>query len=194
MKGAAHHSSWPTLARFSLPAKVLVSAVLTTMAMAMLGAVGQIIVHDIIPTFYGPHQESAHSPQAGDQGIPATGRGDLFADGPVRNEAQEPQSFYETEQFVWMLKWTHIHLFGMSMIFIFVGAAGLFLDLSPKLRAWLIALPFAGVWIDIAGMWLKGFVSPVFFWLHIPGGGVFASVFGFIFCRALWEMWGQSTD
>jgi len=191
MKGAAHHSSWPTLARFSVPAKVLVSAVLTTMAMAMLGAVGQIIVHDIIPTFY---LESAHSPQPSEQNDSAVERGDLFSEAPVRTEVQKSQTFYATEQFVWTLKWTHIHLFGMSMIFIFVGAVTLFLDLSPKLRAWLIALPFAGVWIDIASMWLKGFVSPVFFWLHIPGGGVFASMFLFVFCRALWEMWGQSTD
>ena len=191
MKGAAHHSSWPTLARFSLPAKVLVSAVLVSMAMAMLGALGQIIVHDIIPTFY---HESAHSSQAGEQNVSAVERGDLFADAPVRNKVQESQTFYETEQFVWTLKWTHIHLFGMGMIFIFVGAVALFLDLSPKLRAWLIVLPFAGVWIDIASMWLKGFVSPAFFWLHLPGGGVFASVFLFVFCRALWEMWGKSTN
>lgn len=44
---------------------------------------------------------------------------------------------------------------------------------GPVPNGWLIALPFAGVVVDIATMWLKAFVSPVFFWLHIPGGGFF---------------------
>jgi hypothetical protein len=63
------------------------------------------------------------------------------------------------------------------------------LDASSRLRSWLIALPFVGVLVDILAMWLKGFVSPVFFWLHIPGGGVFALIFGYVSLRALWEMW-----
>ena len=44
--------------------------------------------------------------------------------------------------------------------------------------------------VDIAAMWLKAFVSPVFFWLHIPGGGLFAGIFLYVFFRALGEMWG----
>ena len=45
-------NQWPTLAAFPLPAKALVSVVILTFAVAMTGALGQIIVHDIIPTFY----------------------------------------------------------------------------------------------------------------------------------------------
>ena len=33
------------------------------------------------------------------------------------------------------------------------------------------------------------FVSPTFFWLHIPGGGLFAIVFAYVSLRALREMW-----
>ena len=94
------------------------------------------------------------------------------------------------DQFIWTLRWTHIHLFGMSMIFILLGAVSVFLDLSSRTKGWLIALPFAGVVVDIAAMWLKAFVSPVFFWLHIPGGGLFAGIFVFVFFRAMGEMWG----
>ena len=100
-----------------------------------------------------------------------------------------PSAFYKSEQFVWILKWTHIHLFGMGMIFIFMGGITLFLDLSGKIRSWLIVLPFLGLWIDIASMWLKGFVSPAFFWLHLPGGAMFGAIFIFVALRALWEMW-----
>jgi hypothetical protein len=116
-------------------------------------------------------------------------RGDLFGVEPKKEDQAKP--FYQSEQFVWTLKWTHIHLFGMNMIFIFMGIVTLFLNLSSKARVWLIVLPFVGVLMDIATMWLKGYISPSFFWLHIPGGGLFATVFGFVSCRALYEMWGS---
>jgi hypothetical protein len=80
------------------------------------------------------------------------------------------------------------------MIFILMGVVTALLDASSKLRSWLIALPFIGVLVDILAMWLKGFVSPAFFWLHIPGGGVFALIFGYVSLRALWEMWIKSVE
>ena len=104
-----------------------------------------------------------------------------------QNSESEP--FYKSEQFVWNLKWTHIHLFGMNMIFIFMGAITIFLNISVKARTWLVMLPFIGVLLDIATMWLKAFISPVYFWLHIPGGGLFGIVFAIVSIRAFWEMW-----
>ena len=113
---------------------------------------------------------------------------DLFAElATVEKKTVKP--FYQQDQFVWTLKWTHIHLFGMSMIFIFVGAITIWLDAGSVLRSWLVLLPFIGVLVDILAMWLKAFVSPAFFWLHVPGGGLFAIVFGYVALRALWEMW-----
>jgi len=75
------------------------------------------------------------------------------------------------------------------MLFIFMGAITLFLDLGARARAWLIALPFLGVFIDIAAMWLQIYISPVFFWLHIPGGGLFGVIFCFVMIKAIVEMW-----
>ena len=80
----------------------------------------------------------------------------------------------------------------MSSIFIFMGGITLFLNLSAKLRVWLIVLPFVGVLFDIAAVWLKGYVSPAFFWLHILGGNFFVIIFSFVSIRALWEMWVAS--
>ncbi|UCF91130.1 MAG: hypothetical protein JSW39_23095 [Desulfobacterales bacterium] len=184
------------LVHLSVPAKALVSAILMTMAIAMTGALGQIIVHDIIPTFFAEThsppgrqaEETAPTAAPGQNQVPA-GRGDLFAETPVPEQAAQSQPFYQSEQFVWTLRWTHIHLFGMNMIFIFMGAVTLFLDLSARGRTWLIVLPFAGVILDIAGMWLKGYFSSAFFWLHIPGGGLFGAIFILVFFQALWEMW-----
>lgn len=187
---------WPTLKTFPTPAKALATAIIAVMAIAMTGAMGQIIVHDIVPTFFS----GSDSEKSADHAMPAmaenpageeektASRGDLLSGESIEIQEDKP-SFFETEQFVWTLKWTHIHLFGMNMIFIILGAVTIFLDAGPKLRTWLVVLPFVGVLTDIAAMWLKGYVSPAFFWLHIPGGGLFGVVFAYVSIRALIEMW-----
>lgn len=185
----------------SIPAKALSTCIILTLSFGMIGALGQVVIHDIIPTFQtsAASVEMSMSPtehkkkrSVTSESIAAPQRGDLFSElsQPVIKTKKTP--FYKAEQFVWTLKWTHIHLFGMGMIFIFMGVISLLLDASPKLRTWLILLPFLGVLIDISAMWLKAFVSPAFFWLHIPGGGVFAVIFAYVSLRALWEMWATS--
>ena len=161
-----------TFRTLSVPSKALATCIILAMTFGMLGALGQIILHDIIPTFFSgstsDHMQpmpSGNESQA--QGMTDSGttsdRGDLFSDLQAIDTQSKTKPFYQEEQFVWTLKWTHIHLFGMGMIFIFVGVISLLLDSGIKLRTWLIVLPFIGVLIDILAMWLKGFVSPVFF-------------------------------
>jgi hypothetical protein len=82
----------------------------------------------------------------------------------------------------------------MSAIFILMGAIVFFLDLSARVRTWLIVLPFFGVIIDLAAVWLKLFVHPAFFWLHILGGNLFGIVFTLDAYFILVQMWiGSST-
>jgi len=188
---------WPTLARFPMPAKALVSIIILTMAIAMTGALGQIIVHDIIPTFFSgqpsghlDNSEKSDERVSKDNEPASSGRGDLFSEESVQAVTPQKQPLYRTEQFVWTLKWTHIHIFGMNMIFIFMGTITLFLNISIKTRTWLVILPFIGVLVDITAVWLKGYISPAFFWLHIPGGGLFGIVFVIVAARAFWEMSG----
>ena len=198
---SAGHKVWPTLAYFPIPAKALVTIIIFTLALAMAGAMGQVVVHDIIPRFSAGLDEGKHSDvkmkaMAESNAVAAdatpsdsSDRGDLFSEASGEKETNEKQLFYTTEQFVWTLKWTHIHLFGMNMIFMFLGTVTLFLNFNSLLRTWLIVLPFIGVLVDIATMWLKAYISPVFFWLHIPGGGLFGIVFFIVCSRALYEMW-----
>jgi hypothetical protein len=190
-------NSWPTLSTFPIPAKALVTAIIVILSIAMTGALGQIIIHDIIPTFFvGSHPEGHmgyEEPEANPTTVEDQSRGDLFAEEALETESEEA-AFHTTEQFVWTLKWTHIHLFGMNMIFFFVGAITVFLNYGVRLKTWLIVLPFIGVLVDIAAMWLKGYVSPFFFWLHIPGGGLFGLVFFWVSLRALGEMWLRTSN
>ena len=195
----SRNQSWSTLAQFPIPAKALISLIILTMMIAMLGALGQIVIHDIIPTFFaessamdsaGLAMEVMQDSGSADPDISGSERGDLFSDdAPAAEEKADSMPFYKTEQFVWTLKWTHIHLFGMNMIFIFMGVIAIFLDVSTRRKTLLVVSPFAGVLIDIATMWLKAFVSPAFFWLHIPGGALFGFAFFYVSIRAVWEMW-----
>ena len=184
----------PKLATLPVEARTLATAVLLVLALGMLGALGQIIIHDIIPTVID-QEPAVHNGQA--TGVDtekgsAKSRGDLFGDPDVNPvpASSRTKPLHQQEQFVWLLKWTHIHLFGMSMIFIFVGGITVLLDLKSGAKTWLVTLPFIGVWIDISAMWLKAYISPLFFWLHLPGGAMFSGIFAFVLIRALVEMWG----
>lgn len=178
----------PCLHAWPLPGKILVTMIILMMSLGFIGAAGQIIVHDIIPTFWGDGQHMSMDHDAMEKH--SNPRGNLFADAPVEKPVEKKAApFYQTDTFIWALKFTHIHIFGMSAIFILMGFLVLFLDLSQKTRIWLIVLPFIGVIFDLASVWLKLFIDPVFFWLHIPGGTLFAAVFTVDAILMLWQMW-----
>ena len=180
------------LGRWPGPAKALATAVILMLSIGMAGAMGQIIVHDIIPTFFSGEEKGSRSD---DMEMPeAAGdsrRGDLFSSAPVEKTAPP---FYGTDEFIFALKFTHIHIFGMSGIFIVMGALAFFLDRSATLRTWLIVLPFAGILVDLLSVWLKIFIHPGFFWLHIPGGMLFGAVFAVESILMLLEMWTERQD
>ena len=178
--------SLPRPKEWYLPVKVLVTMIVIMISLGMFFALGQIVVHDIIPTFEkGMEHIESHSD--GNDGH-NEGRGDLFAT-EMMEKKSEP--FYKTDEFIFALKFTHIHIFSMSAIFILMGAIVVFLDLRVKTKAWLIILPFAGIVVDLASVWLKLFAHPVFFWLHIPGGVLFGTIFGISAFLSFWQMWGR---
>ena len=183
----AESTQWgPCLRAWPLTGKVWVTMIIVMMSLGLIVALGQIVVHDIIPTFQdgGKHLSMNHGKSENHTDM----RGDLFSDTPVEKKVTP---FYQTDEFIFALKFTHIHIFGMSAIFILMGILVLFLDVSQKIRIRLIVLPFIGIIIDLASVWLKLFVDPVFFWMHIPGGALFGTVFVVDAVLILWQMWGN---
>jgi hypothetical protein len=174
----------PRLEHWPLAGKVLITMIILMTAIGFAGALGQIIVHDIIPTFWGDKKPMV--PMAGEVYKNKFTRGDIFATIPPQKKTGP---FYKTDEFIFALKFTHIHIFGMSAIFILIGIIILFLDLGIKARIWLIILPFIGVIIDLASVWFKIFIHPAFFWLHIPGGMLFGAIFTIDAFLILWQMW-----
>ena len=179
----------PQMGQWSLPAKSLATMIVIMLAIGMAGALGQIIVHDIIPTFWGEQTDATAEMEMPPEA--PSGRGDLFAEA-APDVDKSRTAFYQTDEFIFALKFTHIHIFGMSGIFIVMGALVLFLDLAAGLRAGLVVLPFIGILLDLASVWLKIFVDPAFFWLHIPGGGLFALVFALDSVFILKQLWGRT--
>jgi hypothetical protein len=116
----------PRLREWPLPGRALVTMIVLMMSIGMGGALGQIIVHDIVPTFFVKEAQTAQETSQVEE-APAT-RGDLFAESTEFEKKAAP--FHETDEFIFALKFTHIHLFGMSGIFILMGTIVLFLEAS----------------------------------------------------------------
>lgn len=84
---------------------------------------------------------------------------------------------------------SHIHLFGISFIFFFVGwiftyATGI----SPMKKAIIIFTPFAFLIVDVLSWWLTKW-SPNFAWLVIIGGFGYSLAAAIMIFTSLYQMW-----
>lgn len=84
---------------------------------------------------------------------------------------------------------SHIHLFGISFIFFFVG---MIFSMAVGIKSWLkgviIFTPFAFLVIDIASWWLTK-MDPIFAWLTIIGGFGYSLASAFMLFTSLYQMW-----
>lgn len=88
-----------------------------------------------------------------------------------------------------MTRVSHIHLFGISFIFFFVGwiftyATGI----SPLHKAILISVPFAFLILDVLAWWLTKW-NPNFAWLVIIGGFGYTGAASIMILTSLHQMW-----
>jgi len=83
---------------------------------------------------------------------------------------------------------SHVHLFGISIIFLLTGGIFALSEISAKLRLTIIALPYFAIWADIGSWWLTKY-QPVFAYVVLIGGGVMGVALGAQICISLWEMW-----
>lgn len=84
---------------------------------------------------------------------------------------------------------SHIHLFGISFIFFFVGwiftyATGF----SPVTKAILIFTPFAFLIVDVISWWLTK-LEPGFAWVVIIGGFGYSIASSIMIFTSLYQMW-----
>jgi len=83
---------------------------------------------------------------------------------------------------------SHIHLFGISFIFFFMGFIFSFsVGVPRKLKITVILFPFAFLIVDIASWWLTK-MSPHFAWLVIIGGFGYYVAAAFMWFVSMYEM------
>ena len=84
---------------------------------------------------------------------------------------------------------SHIHLFCIAFIFMFVGLIFSLASGIPKtLKSTVIVMPYIFLLIDIASWWLTK-LNPHFAWLVIIGGGTMGLSFAFMWIVSMYEMW-----
>jgi hypothetical protein len=83
---------------------------------------------------------------------------------------------------------SHVHLFGMSFIFILTGGIFAMSELNIRWRALLVAIPFIAIWMDIGSWWFTK-IEPVFAYTVIIGGFLMGLSLAVQIFLSLYEMW-----
>lgn len=86
---------------------------------------------------------------------------------------------------------SHVHLFGMSFIFMLTGFVFSFSATPRWFRATLIAIPFLAIWVDIGSWWFTKWV-PLFAYTVIGGGALMGLSLAGQIGLSLYEMWFNS--
>lgn len=95
----------------------------------------------------------------------------------------------EGATFASLTRVSHIHLFGISFIFMFVGIIFSFSETTTtKYKCIAIGMPYAFLIADILSWWLTK-IHPMFAWLVILAGTGMGASFMFMWATSILEMW-----
>lgn len=83
----------------------------------------------------------------------------------------------------------HVHLFGLSLLFLVIGYLFTLTNLPEKIKAPFVAAPFLGMFFDFASLWSTVFLSASFGWFSMIFGGFMALSCFMLIGRPLYEMW-----
>lgn len=87
-----------------------------------------------------------------------------------------------------LIRVSHVHLFGISFIFLLSGGIFVFSELPVKWRAILVLVPFIAMWVDIGSWWFTK-MAPLFAYTVIIGGVFMGLSFGAQIAISFYEMW-----
>lgn len=95
----------------------------------------------------------------------------------------------EGASFTTLTRVSHIHLFGISFIFFFIGWIFTYaIGFSPMTKSILIFTPFAFLIVDVISWWLTK-MNPNFAWLVIIGGFGYSFASTIMIFTSLYQMW-----
>jgi hypothetical protein len=88
-----------------------------------------------------------------------------------------------------LAKVSHIHLFGISMMFLLTGAI-FSLSVTPIwFRVTVLVIPYLAIIMDIGSWWATKYYDPVFAYIVLVGGAFMGLAMACQILISLWDMW-----
>ena len=122
------------------------------------------------------------------------GPGSGVADFSQYEEVKKVAKIDEGASIQALIRSSHIHLFGISFIFFFVGFIFSFAVGVPRwLKISAIAIPFAFLIVDVFSWWLTRW-NPSFAWLTLIGGFGYSVAATIMWFMSMYQMWVLSRN
>lgn len=97
------------------------------------------------------------------------------------------------ESLVRLARVSHVHLFGIGIVFLSTGTIFALSAISWKWRLSIIMLPYLAMWADIGSWWLTKY-EPVFAYVVVASGVLIGLALAVQIFVSLWEMWLAGPD
>jgi hypothetical protein len=133
---------------------------------------------DAVKPTFDKNCVACHNPSSGLQ-IPSLA---TFQDVQKLTQVDTGQSILQ------LARVSHIHLFGISLIFLLTGAIFSLSETPAWLRVSLVVIPYVAILADIASWWFTKFI-PVFGFVVVIGGAIWGLTLAGQILISLWEMW-----
>lgn len=91
-----------------------------------------------------------------------------------------------------LVRVSHIHLFGMSFIFVLTSLIFVFSEIRSSVRTLLVAIPFLAIWLDIGSWWFTKH-DPIFAYIVIGGGVLMGLSLALQIGISFYDMWFART-
>lgn len=124
-----------------------------------------------------------HLPESSSAGLPAH---------PAGAHPSEAAGAVPEETFLYLAQYTHIHIFGMAVLFFLAGGLFLGTTVAPRMKCALYVVANAAILVDLGSLWLKHYVSPVFEVTLMAAGTAMAACFVVFTARTVWEIFSVS--
>lgn len=92
-----------------------------------------------------------------------------------------------------LVRVSHIHLFGLSFIFMFTSLIFVFSKIPASIQTVLVTVPFLAIWLDIGSWWFTK-NDPIFAYTVIGGGALIGLSLAAQIVISLYEMWLRQSN